>query len=42
MSIVLLQWIAWVLAPGAFLMFICETAEKFGYPVIRREEANDV
>jgi len=36
MSLVFIQWVAWVLAPGAFIMFICEIAEKFGHSVIQR------
>lgn len=36
MGLVFIQWAAWVLVPGAFLMFVCETAEKFGHSVIGR------
>ena len=38
MSLVFMQWIAWVLVPGSFLMFICEIGERFGMEIVRSPE----
>jgi hypothetical protein len=43
MSLVFLQWIAWVLVPGSIMMLIVEAGDRFGHSVVssKRKRSSD-